>query len=498
MISFAPALSALRARNPNSEIIFVGNEAMRECASLLPGIDGFSSDFNSLDASSSINLSGPLGGENVDWRTYSEGPAKAEAGNPYHQIDILRKVAGLDLEDVNFELLAPQNATTDLPPSLLTGEEGLRVTLCVASLETSELEAILQGISALPFPREVFLVGTIKDKKKSSELISHWDGQLAIYDFCGRISFSGLAQVMRSTDVCITAPGASALLSSGYGTFTLCLDNQPGRGPLNYPYGHGHLVAQSVTDQDFCATLALLVGEVLEYAVSANTGNVPTLEQWQAFADSHLDAYLSKVRLHATQRIEILLGGEQSLTELYLRPLIYLGSEITDVMETFYRLLWEHSLGARTLTSEDIQILHQDTVASMRTLLNPLEKMFELSKFGHNYCQLVKKGLESGNMENAQDSSGKLQEVEELIFSIGNSFPQLAPLSAFHQKCQAHIPDLDAVSLADEMSEVFSDLQNRVLVILDLAKTLFHTTFQKEQARLAEDSASLVEGPTNG
>ncbi|MGZ3694375.1 MAG: hypothetical protein ACXWQO_09340, partial [Bdellovibrionota bacterium] len=451
---------------------------------------------NSVGAAKSFNLSGPDGGEALGWKIYTE--ALSAAGNPYHHVDLLRKIISADLVDVNFELLSPQANDSELPASLLSGEEGLRIAICVGSLETAELEAILQGISALSFSREVFLVGTIKDKKKSSEVISHWDGQLAIHDLCGRLSLNGWAQVMRTADVCLTSPGSSALMSSGYGTFVVCFDNNPARGPLHYPYGHGHLVVQAAAGQDFCASLALVTGDILSYAVSANSGSVPTLDQWQSFADARLEHYLSKIRLHATQRIETILGEGKSLTEMYLRPLVYLGSEAGDVMETFYRLLWEHSLNARTLTSNDIEILHQDTIGSLRSLLTPLEKLFELSRFGGNYCLLTKQALAAGNIERAQEESAKLQEVEELIGNIGNAFPLLSPLTSFHVKCQSHIPDLDALSLADEMSEVFSDLQSRVLVMLDLAKTLFHTTFQKESAQLAESKSSLVEGLSNG
>lgn len=495
-ISLAPAVAALRSRYPESEIIFVGNESMREAVGLLPGVNGFSSDFNSVNPGATFSISGPAGSESVDWKIYLEGPALGAEGNPYHHIDLLRKVVGADLVDVNFELIAPSTDTSIFPPGLLSGEEGLRIAICVGSLEISELEAILQGISSLTIPREVYLMGTVKDKKKSSEIVSRRDGQLAIHDLCGRLTLTQFSQVLRSADVCIAGPGSSTLLSSGYGTFTVCFDNQPKRGPLHYPYGHGHLVIQSTAEQDFAASIGLLTREILEYAVRANTGSVPTLDQWQAFADSRLDEYLGKIRLLATQRIEIVLDEEKRLTELYLRPLIYLGSEASDVMETFYRLLWEHSLNARTLTSEDIEMLHQDTVASICTLLAPLEKLFELSKFGHSYCQLVKKALTAGDVGLAQQESSKVQEVEELVFKLSESFPALSALCAFHGKSQAHIPELDAVDMAEEMSDVFADLQSRVLVVLDLAKTLFHTTFQKESAQLAESSP--VEGLSDG
>jgi hypothetical protein len=38
------------------------------------------------------------------------------------------------------------------------------------------------------------------------------------------------------------------------------------------------------------------------------------------------------------------------------------------------------------------------------------------------------------------------------------------------------------LELSEEMASLFSGLQSRVLVLLDLAKTLFHTVFENERA----------------
>src|SRR4051812_3317142 len=100
IISLAPAIAALRKREPGAEIILVAPENLREAALLIPGIDGFSSDFNSVDAGASFNMSGPDGGEALGWKIYNESLALASAGNPYHHVDILRKVVSADLVDV--------------------------------------------------------------------------------------------------------------------------------------------------------------------------------------------------------------------------------------------------------------------------------------------------------------------------------------------------------------------------------------------------------------
>lgn len=496
ILSLAPAVTALKARTANVECVLVAHDSFRESTYLLPDLDFFTSSLESAEADVVYNFSEQRlspSDESIGWKAYLESTAVAAEGNPYHRIDLNRKVMGIDLIDVNFELLAPATDEGSLPASLESGSEGLRVAICVASLQAEELKAILIGLGGVTIPHEIYLVGSVKDKKKSSEILSHFDGRMPIHDFCGHVGLGATAQILRSADICVAGPGSSVLLSSGYGTFTVCIDHNPARGPLDYPYGHGHLVLQRSEPEAYLDSLGELSREIVNYAVSANTGNVPTLDQWQAFADSRLEQFLGKIRLFATQRIETLLAEEQKLTELYLRPLLFLGAEASDVMQTFYRLLWEHSLSARTLTSHDLEILHQNTIPVLSELLKPLEQLYQLANFGRNYCQLVKEALASGNMERTQTESDKVQEVEELIFTMGQSFPALSPLCAIHQRTQVHIPELDATNMAEEVSDVFVDLQSRVLVMLDLAKSLFHTTFLKESA-----GSSLEEANTNG
>ena len=498
ILSLAPAVAALKSKNADAEIALVGNESAIEAASLLPGVNFFAASLESAEADSYFDFASQphsRGEESVAWRSYLEASLIATEGNPYHRVDLSRKVVGADLIDVNFELLNPEAPTEGLPESLESGANGLRVAVCASSLDFAELQAVLTGVTGLSIPHEVYLLGTVKDKKKSTEILSHWDGNLAIHDLCGHLSLAQTAYVLRGCDICICGPGSSALISSGYGTFTICADQNPARGPIHYPYGHGHLVIQRAAQEDHAPSIQAILREIVNHAVSANTGSVPSLEQWQAFADDRLDQFLGKIRMFATQRIEALISEDSKLTELYLRPLLYLGAECADVMQTFYRLLWEHSLNARSFTSHDLEILHQDTVASLSELLKPLEQLYQLGNFGRTYCQFVKDALTAGDMNRTQTESDKVQEVEELIFTTGQNFPALSPLTAIHQRAQVHVPDLDAVNMSDEISDIFSDLQSRVLVILDLAKSLFHTTFVKEST-LVEPSAE--EADTNG
>ena len=101
----------------------------------------------------------------------------------------------------------------------------------------------------------------------------------------------------------------------------------------------------------------------------------------------------------------------------------------------------------------------------------------------------------TGDLKRARHESDRLQDAESLMYTLGKSHEALAPLCAFHEKRQRLIPVSEPAALAEQMSKQFSELQARVLVLLDLAKSLFHTTLQNETALAALPSEG---GRTDG
>jgi hypothetical protein len=497
VVGLAPTITALKKKYPGCSVGLVGGSALREASLLLPELDFFASESEEVQADFTIDLQGTeiLEGaaESQDWKAFLQACGSIEQGNPYHLVDLLRKAAQVDNVDVNFELLAPECAD-ELPEALYKGSS-LRVSLCGDSLSPEEVESLIEGLSRLSSPVDIFLLGTVKAKRTASQITGKWDGKLSIHDLCGRLGISAISTVLRGCDIHIGGPGLHSLISSGFGTFTICVDNAPTRGPHLYPYGHGHLAIQAATGISTTGSLSTLLHEIIGYALSANSGNVPSLEQWQAFADSKIFEYLGKIRLMATQRIEIVFKESGSYTELYLRPLLFTGSESYDVIQTFYRLLWEHSLNGRTITTYDLQILHQDTTQNLCDLLKPLEQLYELGSFGHTYSGYVRESLASGNLPRAKHESERLQEVEELVHALGVAHPFIAPLCIYHRQRQASMATDNPIALAEEMDSLFSGLQSRVFVMLDLAKSLFHTVFENESTLPA---GSPQEGGSNG
>jgi hypothetical protein len=486
IVSLGPVIQALQKRHPDAEFGLVAEECFREAAALVPGISFFA---NSAAAGEQIydfsqSPGESWGQESLDWKSYIQGCA-ALSSNPYHYIDLLRKTADSDQIDVNFDLVAPSLEAGSVPDSV-AGGDSLRIALCASSLSINELQSVLEGISRLEVPAVVHMIGTVPDRRKSSLLLSAWEGRVNLVDLCGRQSLAQTAETFRLCDITITAPGISALLSSGYGTFTICVDES--RNPLHYPYGHGHLVIQHTDSEEFFSALSRLSADIIHFALRGNGGNIPSLNQWQEFADGQMDNFLSRVRFFATQRIET-LDGDHSYTELYLRPLIYLGAEYEDILRSFNRLLWENSLRGRNPSTGDLEILHQGALDKLCADLKPLEQLYEIANFGRTYSLYVKDSLTNSDQTKAQQDAFKLQEAEELVHALGRASGALASLALYHEKRQRLLPEIDPIDLSDRMSQQFADMQSRVLVLLDLTKTLFHTTLQNE-APVLEESPS--------
>lgn len=481
ILALGPALRSLRTTHPDSEIFLETEEACLEAASLLPGLDQFGkfgSGPENPDLLFNLDLASPQRGqESLDWLCYEALAPTLRLGNPYHAVDLARKSLGSDLIDANYELKRFGLGESSIT-QLINEAEGLKLAICAASLHQDEIDSILSSLRDLPIPCEVFFIGTVKDRKNTAALRGVYDN-VRFHDLCGRVSVAEASELFFWCDVCLAGPGSSALLSSGHGTFTICLDKNPEHGPFHYPYGHGHLIVQSQRQGSFPAEIGDLLSGILQFTLQGNNGTIPVASQWQSFFDESLDKYLGKVRIYITQRVEVPVQSGATLTEFYLRPLVFLGAEYHDTIQVFYRLLWEMSLSDRNLESNDLEILHQDTIPALCEILKPLEQIYELAKFGGTYCSQVASSLSRGDIERAKHDSARLQEVDDLIRSVGSAYAGLQAICEFHLLRQGQIQDENPILLANVMKKSYDDLQSRVLVLLDLSRTLFHTNLRE-------------------
>jgi hypothetical protein len=304
-----------------------------------------------------------------------------------------------------------------------------------------------------------------------------------------------MAMLAHACDIAFCGPGSTALLASGYGTFTVCFDNTAERGPLYYPYGHGHLILQAHQDRPSSNIIESCFRDIAQYAITGNSGSLPNIEQWQNYFETILGEYLGKIRIQATQRVEIKGQNTGGSTEFHLKPLVYMGAEYYDTMQAFYRLLWELTLSGKTESTNALDILHVDTIPALCELLKPLEQMYELARFGSIYSQQIHDSLTKGEIEKAKTSSVRLQEVDDLIKSLGSTYAALEILCSYHLNRQNYMDEDNPILLARIMQQSYTDLQSMVLVLLDLKKSLFHTNLRNDSKILQEYS---MEGLSDG
>jgi hypothetical protein len=420
-----------------------------------------------------VNL---IDGEDADWLTVFDGSLQAGPCNPYHRIDLLRKIAGLDSEDTEFSLPTFSDTDDELPAQLFVGA-GPKIGICLSSLDVEDAKAAIAEVFRSKPGCEVFLLGTLTDKRKSQLLLEIEEKNAdRMFDLCGRMSPRALARVLQLCDLAILGAGASALLASGYGTFCVCIQRQELN--LDLPYGHGHIILRP-EDQWNPEIFANLLGEILSFVFQSQSP--PDDNAWIDFAEARLHNYLGRIRLFQQQRIELRFSGGSFTLEMYQKPLIYFGANYLDAVRCLHRLMWEKTIADRTITTQELSILHDETIPLLSHELSNLKNLCELASFGLQYSLQVGRALERGDIAQAKIQSEKLQEVEDLLHSIGAKSVLCLPMTTFHQTRQAMLPNTMPLQLALEMQDQFSNLKLRGIIVLDLVQNLFRSTVGKGQ-----------------
>lgn len=491
ILALSPSMAGIYATEKSASAIEISTDRLfREAVDLLPNGQWVGDQLSVVDNyfDLSNHQEDSWGEESLDWKAYNQGCAHLKHFNRFHIIDIYRRATSTEWIDSDFELVAPNIPDSHLPEELLS-TTSLRITICMASLSSDNIMRILDGISQAKSPTIVFLCGSLADRKKSTLLTSGWGHKLKIVDLCGRQSLSSLAATLKNADVCFSGPGKSALLSSGYGTFSICLDEND--NPLYYPYGHGHLVIKKTDSDLFSESLANLSREILNFALSGNGGNIPTVEQWVSFSDSSIDAFLSKIDLFITQRVAQQFSQGQK-SQLRLRPLIFMGYSLSELLGEFYQIGYERTF-TNASGSADTLTLQPDTIDSLSKLLKPMEKLFELGHFGAVYSKQTRIALENGRIDIAKQDSEKVQEVETLILEMSKSFPEFESLCVFHTKRQSLMWNSNPEEVALEMEALFEQFKSVVLVLLELSQSTFKDHLDSQLSTSVDSSSNQGE-----
>ena len=483
LIGLLPSVLALYKKNPNLEIKIETSNEVAPLKALLPQLSDCFQSSSSQEAPGiefTVDLNKPVNDQNPfinsHWHAYLKTVhSNPKLLNPFHIVDLLSRVCQVQDNDWDFEL-SPY--FSDSEALKILGEKNrLRIAICLDEIHPAVLNELKQGlISARAFAEIIIINSKQNSEKQFLDLSTSPDEDVRVIDLREELSILDTAALLYSSDLFLGAPSIFSILSSGFGTFSICLERNKERRYLHYPYGHGHLVLELDTVESPSSSF---FEKLIQFVVFTGNGQAPEITQWQNFCDDQIESELGKFSLFLTQRIETVFN-EGKHTHIDLAPLLFLGWEFEPIVTSFYRLMWEYSIENRVFSSAPFDLLHETTMPKFRELLKPLEQLYELATFGAKYSNSVREQFEKGDLAGAKQIGSNLQEIDELIHTLGEMYPALSPLSRFHAESQGLMEETTVRGLAQEMGELYTEIQDRVLVLLDLTKSLFHTTFQNE------------------
>lgn len=511
LLSSAPSFTSLKKRFPDSDLHLITTRSCLELSEFLGDVSSASvvEDALKMEFIDVVCLGAKEESQEAarhwkyrrpsdDWACYLLTENGHGAFSPYPILEIYRNLGEFTYDEIDYALL-PSEAANGSVTQYLFEAPHIKLLVSVSAFADQEsLRLFCEAVDRKNLNVGIYLIGTVKHRKLSKEFLdaTNFSTKTRVVDLCGRLSCRETAAMAFLADIVISGPECLALLSSGFGTFTICLDGCEAHNPLLYPYGHGHLILQTKAAGVSMTAQALgdLLAGMVSNAILGAEGNVPNVHEWQEYFDSKIDDLLGKCRIFATQRVQSQYG-EWFKTDLHLKPLLFTGAEFSDCMRGFYYLLWENSLNSLQATSYDLDPLHTDALTQLSATLKPLEQLFELGGFGVKYVEHVKQHITDKDLDLAKKESGKLEEVDRLIQLLKNTNPYLSPICDFYFMSQGRLETDNPLLLSDQIADCYRILQHHVLVLLDLQKSIFETAYARE-SRL--QLSVVAEDPSNG
>jgi hypothetical protein len=418
-----------------------------------------------------------------DWDAYALQLSQNATYNPFHIAELLKNTAGLTATETDFELNAPPQLQAGVQKHFAETPH-IKIGIALEGQNPEELLAIVSATLALDLRLKIYLLGTVKDRRISSSLLETIPDKTRVVELTGRLGLRETAALAQACDIVIAPPGLISTLAAGFGTFCITLDSTAGEANHHYPYGHGHLVVQRNRESFTTEQFGFFVSELVTHTILGDEGNIPNQQNWQNYFDTRVNAWLTKVRVYITQRVQHQLSDGTTRTDLKLHPLIYTGATAADCLRSFYRLLWEQTLNGFNTTTHELDVLENQSITVLASLLTPMEQLCELMLFGQKYTSLIAGDVAKGNVENAKLNSARLQEVDDLIRVFSNTHPYLAPICHFLFSKHAQGRSTAISDIAAELSSAYRGSQLQVLILLDLYKSLFQNTYDQETRSL--------------
>jgi ADP-heptose:LPS heptosyltransferase len=152
-----------------------------------------------------------------------------------------------------------------------------------------------------------------------------------------------------------------------------------------------------------------------------------------------------------------------------LLPLYENDLETNQIMDSFYRVLWNFYFNQNEVPAKVPYI--NDTIAN--NLLNTLEgikNLFELNGFASRFASDIIRESDSKdlNIHTIKDLSTKLQEVDQLAQITAKTFPLLSPIVNFFYVSKANSQGRNIVELAKESIGFYQDFNNLLSVLFEL------------------------------
>ncbi|NUM87897.1 MAG: hypothetical protein HUU37_01710 [Bdellovibrionales bacterium] len=492
LIASAPAVLAIRDRHPKSRIHLVTSRRLLEVADLISGIDHVAA--SGAAAPEKIDLLVNLGftGESLlaaqrlaspecigprlnqdsaiilddGWSRYHEAVVPAGHVNPFHRAEILASVAGLQWRDPDFALSCRAEEALGAASRFFSNEPHIKVAVTPGALRYDECRELVTLLRNSGFRLRFYFLGILKDRQKISSLIRELgpDGDCCA-NLAGELGLRDTALLSQGCDVMIAPPGTEALLSSGFGTLTICPMERDERSLLDLPFGQGHLCVQAEAEGQ---SRGGVIAEAVAHAITANGGNPPTFSQWRNFFDTRIDEHIGKTRVFLTARSVVEDVGSGAKSELRLFPLVFSGANLEDSSLLFSRIQWESVLNEIHVSERSLEHPQESTLTALQALAKPLGHLSELAIYGQRSASLVANHIQNNRPEEANKEANKLQEIDELIRSISRSAPILAPISSYFFINQSQIHDVEPMGVAEKMRLCYVLLQHQAMLMIDL------------------------------
>ena len=412
------------------------------------------------------------------YRAFTNNPSEP---NDLHLIEILTAISGAQWSDPDHSLLI--NPESQLSAKqYLKPEEHIKVAINISNIPDETITCLIETLHQNEFKVHFYFLGTLKDRATANRIAEKLLPQKDCYtNLAGKASLSEMVSLHQLCDIAIGGPGLCALAASGFGTLNISYIDSKTENFHCVPYGLGHLIIRPESE-NASENIGFLIAEIIAHAICNNNGVVPSPKEWQAFFDTKIEAYISKITVHLTA-LQTVNSEKGARSEISLVPMLFSGVSATDLMRKINRLVWNQILHEVESIHINGDMLKNDSLESLSTLLPSLEALSKACSFGIRYTNSIRDAITQGNLSEAQKLSDKLPGVDELISSLGQADERISTITNYFFINQEQIFDIDPLAVSEKMLLCYTLLSHQAMFVLSLYHKLLNDTFDETKTR---------------